>query len=936
MEEDPQIQEGQNKLFKEESFVEKYRLKEYSKNNYLICTYRFSLIEKVITKYIFQTKNSEYSLYPLLVSLYKDPSAKSLFLSFLQFFIEKFGKESPLYFYNQISKEIIRIFNLENLSNIQYDDFILKIEFLLAWHFENNFYPRRAIFELFESLNDHIYLNNGVTNYVYSIESINTIEHFLKIFEKQTLCTRINGDLQLIDHLFCNEKVYYFYCDTYNKKKLLCGNMIKYLLEQLNVKISKTKYNNKINSADIENYIMMNLYLIDKIIQQYSFYLYKDPELTEIFNSLIVFKTWPCPISNYCNRVIENIINENSLQGISIFNKIRQMYYLDLIDHDITSIDTKLFKYTLVIHSKEWENRHQKDKNNVFNVVKFIDYLKNKPKSKKTQKLLFKELLLKLLITIIYNSDQPFNDNTFKQLYEIYMPKCDNIYDDNNPSIENDKVKASLDKLIKIIDVGFDKTLDNFNEEINIMAKKILAKTKYDEFNFEYKKNIMENEFYLPINSMRNYIKPHYTEFKTLYKYDKNNKDSNDDINIFDSYINNFTKIVNTYFKFLLTSSKDSILAKNLEVIRKNFFQTFRINILLIEEENSINDFIENLQNKVFQELDTKISDNDFNKFWKYFVDEKKEIVPKFLLHLVPYYEKQTSNPFKILTEENPLKTKENYLSEYIANNDYIYKSIIFMPFASTCDNTLVNYINNSPSKSDNIMLQPPINTLFSPLKKCLNYYIGDSSGIFNLDLYKVTINDNVIEKVFYKNIEILDKANEFYRQTKLTLTCVDLLGIEYKEVKEINLGNNDFNIKIFNLFYKNNVPFNYKMTSNNGWLELFLDDKYNIQIDDKLCNFQNFIQLNKETKYYEEFNLPQTELESRFHNYKVKSLLIESNSPSIFIKCDDYDEIKYNEKIDMGAIKKNNNELKLKIKIEPFMVNDERYSIPIATFTTI
>ena len=63
--------------------------------------------------------------------------------------------------------------------------------------------------------------------------------------------------------------------------------MIKYLLEQLNVKINKNKHS-KVNSSEIENYIMMNLYLIDKIIQKYSFYLYKDPELIDIFNSLEV------------------------------------------------------------------------------------------------------------------------------------------------------------------------------------------------------------------------------------------------------------------------------------------------------------------------------------------------------------------------------------------------------------------------------------------------------------------------------------------------------------------------------------------------------------------------------------------------------------------------------------------------------------------------
>ena len=145
-----------------------------------------------------------------------------------------------------------------------------------------------------------------------------------------------------------------------------------------------------------------------------------------------------------------------------------------------------------------------------------------------------------------------------------------------------------------------------------------------------------------------------------------------------------------------------------------------------------------------------------------------------------------------------------------------------------------------------------------------------------------------------------------------------------------------NFDIKIFNLFYKNNVPFNYNMTSNNGWLEMFLDDKYDIEEADKFCNFQNFLQYNKESKFYEEFNMPQTDIESRFKNYKIKSIIIESNSPTVIIRCDDYMDINFSEKVDLGAITKNNSELKLKIKIEPYLVNEQRYSIPIATFTTI
>ena len=126
-------------------------------------------------------------------------------------------------------------------------------------------------------------------------------------------------------------------------------------------------------------------------------------------------------------------------------------------------------------------------------------------------------------------------------------------------------------------------------------------------------------------------------------------------------------------------------------------------------------------------------------------------------------------------------------------------------------------------------------------------------------------------------------------------------------------------------------------MNSNNRWLEIFLDDKYNIEEVDKFCNFQEFLKYNKESKFYEEFNMPQTDIETRFKNYKIKNIVIESNSPTLIIRCDDYMDINYGEKVDLAAISKTStNELKLKIKIEPYLVNQQRYSIPIATFTTI
>ena len=58
------------------------------------------------------------------------------------------------------------------------------------------------------------------------------------------------------------------------------------------------------------------------------------------------------------------------------------------------------------------------------------------------------------------------------------------------------------------------------------------------------------------------------------------------------------------------------------------------------------------------------------------------------------------------------------------------------------------------------------------------------------------------------------------------------------------------------------------------------MDDKYNKEEVDKFCNYNSFIKLNNETKYYEECNLPKTDIENRFKNYKIRRLYIETNSP--------------------------------------------------------
>ncbi len=72
------------------------------------------------------------------------------------------------------------------------------------------------------------------------------------------------------------------------------------------------------------------------------------------------------------------------------------------------------------------------------------------------------------------------------------------------------------------------------------------------------------------------------------------------------------------------------------------------------------------------------------------------------------------------------------------------------------------------------------------------------------------------------KEIVLVSLRKNYYKLI-YRMRCVDMLGVEYNN-KEIKLQFQDpVEIKIFNIFCKKDAPFNYNMTSNNGWLEVFI-----------------------------------------------------------------------------------------------------------------
>jgi hypothetical protein len=562
-----------------------------------------------------------------------------------------------------------------------------------------------------------------------------------------------------------------------------------------------------------------------------------------------------------------------------------------------------------------------------------------------------------------------YSDETFKKLYQAFMPNYKELYkeidpndkkkkkkkdededdDEDEEQEEEDKkekklkmakkklftqtpskIKTSLDKLLKIIDVGTDKPIQDFDKEINLIANKLIS-IGGDPLNIQNEINvesILDNKGYLPISSLRNYLKPDFADKKIIYKIGMEGKNSFD---IFETYNKVFSFVVKKYFSYFLTDEiEDNLIEKNLEVLRQNFYNNFRVNILLFEEKGSINDFLDNIQKKLTsEEISKKITDESFNSLWRFFVEDKKDVRPKFLIHIVPFYESDTQNPFRVLSNDDKIDNDFTLVSEYIAIHDHIYKNIIFMPMASSCDAAFYEYIPNCQTTNKNVLKFPSLDSMFSFIKKPIDYYIGNSNGIFNLDVYKISVNGSN-EKLFCRNAQILLNTES---NCKLTMNCVDYIGLEAKDEKVIELKGH-FIINIFNLFFKKNVAFNYNMNSNNGWLETFLDDRYDKKTYEQYCLYENLVETNEMNKFYEEFIIPETNIETRFKNFKVKKLVLETNCTNIEIKYDD-DKI-YDYSTTMTRTTNKKNEFHTKIVFEPYYLDEKKLSLPIATFTTI
>lgn len=321
------------------------------------------------------------------------------------------------------------------------------------------------------------------------------------------------------------------------------------------------------------------------------------------------------------------------------------------------------------------------------------------------------------------------------------------------PKVQEDNTKVCLETLLKIIDVGLDKSYDDFMQDITMIAQPLVSLSDHSMKMYQLERT--------PITEYRYFLKPQYYDKKKIATF-QNGENEFGYLDIFEIYRYNFQAIFNSYFYHLRENINDN------EEKRVNLYRTFRIKLVLIEEKRVVNSFIESLHNMYKYNLNDKIGEEEFRNFWSLFVKRKEDIEVKFLVYVVPHYENPKEHPFRY-SGKNDSGDHQNLLSEFIATHDNLYKNIVFLPWAAPKDVELTDYfkaIEEININNETRFKSPNTDTFYSFLKEPLDLYLSDSRGLLNLNLYTCVIGER--EKIFWKSVDFtMDVTNKAKLENK-------------------------------------------------------------------------------------------------------------------------------------------------------------------------
>ena len=854
------IQENLNESYSNNSVDKEFNVRQMIRN---------STLEKIITKFIFTPKSekpNDFGLNKILTFFKEEPNEtnediKKKMKTFMEELL-KHTKSDNMLIYSKISDSILN-FNKHHQQNPDYGiESCIKIEKLIQEHIDMNFFNIKHT----KKYDNDIFNENYVISvtekhdFNYSINSLFTLLGIMKTLEVHNLIC-YDSDAQQIssninsEYAMITEKRLQNYERTVKKNNLSynkLANIVELFIQEGHVKkllnqLYSTDAN--INNYEIESKLCLSVFIIKKLIQDYSFYFSKQ-ELENIFLQVKKFKDFPIPVGSLGMDLFDILINELYFQGITITNKIREIFMLDALDERSTfsSLQVKDFNPVFLVFNED-ESKGDISKIFSFCVDKLNINNNSLDKKEVVETLVPREFLIKIFLTVVRNSTFPVTNSALDYICKKFMTsqknkqneiknedenKNDSFTEDNKKKIDN--TLSSLKKILRILDVGLDKSHEEFMEDIHYIAEPLVG------FNDSFVKGIGFST--LPITEFRSYLFPYFEYNQKLMVDIEFNLMSNSFFNVYLTYLKAFADLYSKYFSYLedveyvekdknikeKEGDKRERIEKNIENYRKrnNLFKNFRLKILLVEDKKSLSYFINQLAviDKSFEVIELK----DW-EFWSKFC-KKEEFEIKVLVYLLPNIEN--------LKEIFPKNTDESrpYLSEYIANNDYVYQTLVYNPWLCkkefSNDQTLIDKLNEFSQVKHEFKCADE-GDIHSMFLDPAYLYVQEADKVLDVYLYKIISLINGTEKYFWRCIEIdfmsqyRDKngdrrKNENLKvEVNLTLYLVDSLGLEHTNNKITLKMQNPDELKIFNIFSKKDSPLHFNMVSNSSWLEVFL-----------------------------------------------------------------------------------------------------------------
>ena len=111
MEPTEEDQEGNNQIdseAEEVNFLSRFFLQPnevFSKEKYLLSLMRFSIMERILNIYLFQSTSKDFTLFPFLENVKKEQKSLNSLNSIMKFCSEKFNEDYPLYFIQNYQKK---------------------------------------------------------------------------------------------------------------------------------------------------------------------------------------------------------------------------------------------------------------------------------------------------------------------------------------------------------------------------------------------------------------------------------------------------------------------------------------------------------------------------------------------------------------------------------------------------------------------------------------------------------------------------------------------------------------------------------------------------------------------------------------------------------------------------------------------------------------